>query len=344
MKADELWTAAFYFAAALSGVLVLATLVKAWEVWRTRNWLRTTGKVVQSSVVKRRRKDNQGTLANYPEVAYEFTVDGQRLRGNKVNVTPPVADTMVEEVLNRYPMGTEVEVFYNPANPADCVLEREWPFGLGLGVLSLIAVIFGIAWGGPWLILHGQAELAKAIPRPDRAPAVILAGGAAVFVLMLAEALRRMQAEAKNWPTVTGKIVTSRLEAFLAPRESGSRIRHPSFRAAIIYQYQVGDRSYRGDRLTLGGRFTGSVRPLTAVNEVPVVDLTGGRAGSLVAPRSLQNAVAAHPVGADVDVYYDPKQPSSSVLQPVAGGTLWILVGVAAVIILLGVGAAGYFG
>lgn len=332
MGLDELWTAGWYFGVFFSGFLLFATGMKAWDVWKARHWIPVPGKVVRTGITQQRRRGKNPSdkqIGNYPEVIYEYDVGGRTLRGNRVNVTPLVADVEVEPVLNRYPVGSEVTVYYNPKDPQESVLERNWPRGLGLGVLGLIAAIAVVSYVVPWLMIHTGEELSQHLPVPSRAGMIVFAGAGCIFLLWLMAALRAQQTAALEWPNVKGKIVRSRIEAF---RDRDGTVTNPriSFRAVILYQYRVNDRLYQSDRINFGGRSTGRVRSVSVDRpDVPIVDYTDGRASAFTPPRGMVELVQRFPEGEEIDVYYDPAQPTSAVLDPLASGTQWVLIAVA---------------
>lgn len=63
-----------------------------------------------------------------PRVLYEFGVGGQNYQSEKIRpgdgylTSYPSGNAY--EIVDKYPVGTAVEVYYNPENPADCALER----------------------------------------------------------------------------------------------------------------------------------------------------------------------------------------------------------------------------
>jgi hypothetical protein len=63
----------------------------------------------------------------YPVVQYTYQVMGQMLQGRKVMPGPEVGGTGAHKVVNRYPAGAQVMVYYDPNNPSDAVLERGMP-------------------------------------------------------------------------------------------------------------------------------------------------------------------------------------------------------------------------
>jgi len=93
-----------------------------------------------------------------------------------------------------------------------------------------------------------------------------------------------MQAS-NDWPSAPGVITVSQVDSMLIKRKA---------KAKISYRFTVGGGSYVGSRV----RFA---------------DTTGSN-------RSSQEAlIAPYPVGANVKVYYDPKNPKVSVLEPGGG-------------------------
>ena len=100
-------------------------------------WPSTMG-TVSTSYLERRYSSDSGST-NYPVVHYSYQVGGQAYQGMKIAPGPDVGGTGAGKVVDRYPVGAQVMVFYNPQNPSDAVLETkahaQW-------VLWLILVIF----------------------------------------------------------------------------------------------------------------------------------------------------------------------------------------------------------
>ena len=100
-------------------------------------WPSTMG-TVSTSYLERRYSSDSGST-NYPVVHYSYRVGGQAYQGMKIAPGPDVGGTGAGKVVDRYPVGAQVMVFYNPQNPSDAVLETkahaQW-------VLWLILVIF----------------------------------------------------------------------------------------------------------------------------------------------------------------------------------------------------------
>ena len=100
-------------------------------------WPSTLG-VVDASHLER-RSSSEGGSTNYPVVQYSYQVSGQRYQSAKLAPGMEVGGTGAGKVVDRYPAGAQVMVFYNPQNPAEAVLERKAP---AQWVIWLILAIF----------------------------------------------------------------------------------------------------------------------------------------------------------------------------------------------------------
>jgi len=109
---------------ALSAGLLFLT-VRSWHrVRSSQHWPSAKGKVIASGARK-----HQGESHTYYTIGlvYAYSVEGAEHRSKRVDfdVVSSYAEWQAaEQVLNRYPLGTEVDVFYNPDNPQLAVLER----------------------------------------------------------------------------------------------------------------------------------------------------------------------------------------------------------------------------
>jgi hypothetical protein len=138
------------------------------------------------------------------------------------------------------------------------------------------------------------------MPLAFRIAILVLGSGAVVFSAWL----RAMHIRSRSWPSVRGRIIRSALQA--DPHDAGSSLE-------IEYEFSV-----RG-------------RTLTSCNLAYAVMRDDARAR--------ERLVAQYPVGTEVDVFYNPENPKSSVLlRPQSSGWYW-LAGVGLVFVLIGVAA-----
>lgn len=118
-----------------------------------QGWSPTMG-TVDSSYLEWRRSSNNRASTNYPVVHYSYQVGGQMYQGAKIAPGMEVGGTGAGRVVQRYPAGAQVMVFYDPQDPADAVLERkapaQWIIWLVLGIVDFtlcsMAVAFAFAF------------------------------------------------------------------------------------------------------------------------------------------------------------------------------------------------------
>ena len=80
-------------------------------------------------------------MKTMPAVAYEFSVGGRKVRGNRISVGDDSGGVNTAATLKRYTVGAAVTVYYDPANPKNCVLERGVPEGIGKGIAVLVGIV-----------------------------------------------------------------------------------------------------------------------------------------------------------------------------------------------------------
>jgi hypothetical protein len=125
----------------------------------TARWTRTTGRVVASGVEEQGGPEEQG----YPRfrfgVRYAYEARGRAWEGDQLwigsrLVAPSQDRAWHQEVADRWPAGREVEVWFDPGDPARAVLVRGAPRS---DVLALVAV--GAALLGAGVFLLGRSSL-----------------------------------------------------------------------------------------------------------------------------------------------------------------------------------------
>jgi len=131
-------------------------LTIAWLQWRrgeaSRGWTRTTGRVVVSQVDEIQGPSEQGYPQYRPRIRYQFSVGGRSYEGDETAVGSAAAPGSSEAAwarkeVERFPAGSEVTVFYDPASPRRAVLEPGVPL-----LLPLVAVGFALLVAGLYLL------------------------------------------------------------------------------------------------------------------------------------------------------------------------------------------------
>ncbi len=88
------------------------------------SWRATNGRVLKSRV-----EVSGGNYASVsPYVLYEYEVHGQTYQNTQIKVGDRLFSIRgsrdAYDIVERYPIGADVTVFYDPANPAEAALER----------------------------------------------------------------------------------------------------------------------------------------------------------------------------------------------------------------------------
>ena len=90
-----------------------------------QTWTGTMGVVLSSSVQVRRTGKSRSEI---PVVVYQYQVNGQAYQGQIIKAGEQHFDIRImgqaQETVRRYPVGAQVMVYYNPANPQESALER----------------------------------------------------------------------------------------------------------------------------------------------------------------------------------------------------------------------------
>ncbi|MDB5503733.1 MAG: hypothetical protein JWR89_3635 [Tardiphaga sp.] len=304
----------FVYAMALApfGLILVAAGYKYLQVRAARDWPSTPGTVVVSrsevrdvKVIDDTRDDRQGVeQRNFADIVYEYTVSGQKLRNNRVEIGENRGNVDVAETIARYPVGTAVTVFYNPRQPRDAVLEREMPKGtagcLGIGTVIVLVVVFGGAIGGKRISDFVAAHLAD----PKLSPLVVALGAFGFFIALFGLALHRQASLARRWPVVPGVIKLSGVETYRGADSDTGRAGPMMHERKVAYSYRFNHIAYSGN--------AGSI---STSNPSP--------------PRwQMRMFGMDYQNGAAVKVFVNPDNPSDSTLSP-GGGAAWFLWAVA---------------
>lgn len=124
------------------------------EYQAVQRWPAVQGTIVDTSID--RRSDEGNSYSYSPVVVYHYSTNGSTYSGDRLMIGIQRSYDKREqaaEVLNAYPRGAAVTVYYNPANPADAVLDRETNHNMialiaGIAMLTIGLILLIVAW---WL-------------------------------------------------------------------------------------------------------------------------------------------------------------------------------------------------
>jgi hypothetical protein len=298
-------------------VMVLAMLGnKLWLARRAAAWPQTTGRIVKSEVAATRHQfSGEATeVKNEPAIAYEFTVAGKKLTGTRISIGEDSGGANTEATLAHYPAGAAVMVYYDPKDPANCVLERDVPKDMAQGCAILLAIAAAIGAAGYWLIVYGPGFIQPYV-KEDSAGVVLFAACFGFAALLMFFGVRREARAAREWPVVRGKVTESTTESY---RTTINKRRVTLYTPVVEYAYAVHGHEYRSRQIHLNERSGGS-------------------------EASAQEVAARYPKDSGVDVRYDPANPGHAALET-SDGSSWLLLAVAGVCFAVAAYAGGLFG
>jgi len=108
---------------------------------RPKHWLKVSGIVVDSTIIKRPTSIHYVKFfAYFPNIEYEYNYNEKKYKSKRVSFSGYVSGRKQDAFLtaSRYSVASHVVVFVNPSSPSDSVLE----YGVTMG--NWILVIVGI--------------------------------------------------------------------------------------------------------------------------------------------------------------------------------------------------------
>jgi hypothetical protein len=118
---------------------------------RSTNWQPTAGVIVSSDLGV--EDDGDGNTLYSAKIQYTYTLEGQQLQGDRVffGAMSTSERQQVFDLLLKYPIGTAVTVYYDPADPSQAVLEpgihgANWflpILGAAFGLVGLAFIVIG---------------------------------------------------------------------------------------------------------------------------------------------------------------------------------------------------------
>jgi hypothetical protein len=120
----------------------------------SQGWPATTGTIIDADVSRSMREDSDGDdhYSYSPRVRYTYKVIDAEYTGNKITFGFSQgygSETKAQQALTKYPVGKQVAVYYDPADPASAVLERK-AGGSVLGfILGGIFILLGVCMACP---------------------------------------------------------------------------------------------------------------------------------------------------------------------------------------------------
>jgi hypothetical protein len=267
-------------------MLVAMAANKALQLRRAAGWPQAAGRVTSSRVASRHERPfgKAMRVINFPDIEYEFSADGRKFTGQRIAIGEDTGGANIKATLTRYPVGAAVTVYYDPADPENCVLERKGPSlmplqGCGTTLVSLAAIGFLIYWARAnyegviapmWATGHGRIAICA------------LVIGALSTMAYFGSLIIAKQNQ-RPWSSVNGVVVDSRTE-------SSSEDRRTTYAPLVEYSYFVFADEFHGRAITPDDQSVGTLA-------------------------EAEKIAARYPKGRPVVVHYDPDNPADAMLE-----------------------------
>jgi len=299
LDADQLlWTQISAGACLLIFAGMLFNLIRMRGQMRaTRSWDRMEGVITVSEVDQPPAHVSDDLNDATPVIRYRYRADRQEMESGQVAIggQPLMTRVLAGKLVGRYPVGARVDVFVDPNNPKQALLE---PAELrNISGLTAFATVFGFLAA----ILTAHSIAGHVLYTGNGVPLFIfllpiLALVGAVFGVGAFVRGRRLASASMRWPTVAGSVTTSAvIEEAIEDKSNDdkSRVRKIyRYQVDLRYAYQVGKRDFVGTMANWGGTAIYGLRELA------------------------EKAAGQYRPGQPVTVYYDPDRPGNAVLEP----------------------------
>ena len=280
-----------------AGICLFLTYCFALGIWRGRNqvaagktWARTKGEIIASEAVAEGSHTDDDDCDCTATVRYRYAVGGKTYESDRIAFggDPHTTRMLAGQIVAKYPVGAQVDVFYNPTRPSSAVLEAR-----SAASAAFYAMVIVLAPVSAVLVTHAIAG--KVVTVSDGFPLwvffmpIAALGLAGLFVYVFVDICRKEKISAR-WPTTPGTITASVVvEKVSRDKDDNVEIK---FYPEVRYSYRIGGREFHCDMRKWG------------FSEL-YVDRDGP-----------EKILAKYPKGGSVPVFYDPADPSNAVLEP----------------------------
>ena len=140
----------------------------AYQAIRSYFWASTEGQVLSSTVTRVKRLNDPASY--YASISYEYEVGGTKFTGDRVFLGEYGTGSAgpMQEIVDRYPVGKRVTVYYDPQDPNKAVLERGARLAsFGLLLIGLLFSAVGLGGFLLWDELNKTPQFVSSREGPD---------------------------------------------------------------------------------------------------------------------------------------------------------------------------------
>jgi Protein of unknown function (DUF3592) len=281
----------------ISGGLLFNLFRMRGQMRAASTWNRIEGVIIASEVRQPPSHLSDDLNDATPLIRYRYRAGSQDLESDHIRIggQPMTTRVLAARLVARYPIGAHVDVYVDPRDCNNALLEpgasgnlaAQLAFTIVFGLIAAVLTAHAIA-GHVLYARNGVPLFAFALP----AIAIL----AAVFSVVSFARTQRLASASVKWPTVPGTVTMSSVIEEEIEDDSHNdksiirKIRR--YQVDLRYAYQVGKRDFVGTMGNWGW--------------TPVFGLR--EQAEMLAGKYRQ--------GEPVTVYYDPAQPDQAVLEP----------------------------
>jgi hypothetical protein len=132
------------------GIGMLVKLAKHYgKLQQSKNWLSTNGKIISSDLDAQISTDDDGyqTTTYLAKVFFTYEVNGNSYESDRVNFDYGMRTSNVrkpQSLVEQYPTGSDVTVYYDPENPQQSVLEKRVNGTFTTILVSAVFIAIGV--------------------------------------------------------------------------------------------------------------------------------------------------------------------------------------------------------
>ncbi len=127
---------------AIGILLIFKSVNDKKKVGASASWPSTPGSITRSSIAESvSTSDDDNITHYYPQLTYKYQVAGTTYEGKRImfGAVESGSHTKAQTTITRYPVGTSVSVYYNPADPKEAVLERQ---SKSSNIMLILGIVF----------------------------------------------------------------------------------------------------------------------------------------------------------------------------------------------------------
>lgn len=132
------------------GIGMLIKLVRNFSKARhSKNWLSTTGKIISSELDAQTTADENGyeTTTYIANVLFQYVVNESTFEGDCINFDYGIRTSnrdLEKSIVEQYPVGSQVKVYYDPEDPQQAVLEKRVNNIFTTILVSAVFILIGV--------------------------------------------------------------------------------------------------------------------------------------------------------------------------------------------------------